>query len=28
AEVEAGHMLPMERPGDVAAIIADWVQRL
>ncbi|ACL25394.1 alpha/beta fold hydrolase [Chloroflexus aggregans] len=28
AEVEAGHMVPMERPADVTAIVADWVQRL
>lgn len=28
AEVEAGHMLPMEKPAEVAAIIADWLQQL
>ncbi|WP_322488589.1 alpha/beta hydrolase [Chloroflexus sp.] len=26
AEVEAGHMLPMEKPDEVAAIIAHWMQ--
>jgi pimeloyl-ACP methyl ester carboxylesterase len=25
AEVEAGHMLPMERPEEVAGLIARWL---
>lgn len=28
AEIEAGHMLPMERPDDVAGIIARWLTQI